>query len=134
MYLGALFAPSPIVSTIFAAQTSFHKSFPKDIKICVIKETHQILTRKGGSQDLKRRQVSNAFGNGARQIIRTEVSAPEYTCTSWVRCQFQCSPHQVCIAFGYLFSSHPPLAFESLHSKVFAPTICSLTLRYAPCP
>ena len=77
---------------IFIAQISFHTFFSKDIKTRVVRETHQIFKRKGGSQDLKRRQVSNAFRNGARQIIRTEVSAPEYTYTSWVRCQIQWSP------------------------------------------
>ena len=68
-----------------------------------------MITQKCNSQGNKGCQVSDAFGNGSRQQIVVNTSAPKHAYTDWVRCRIQCLPHHVYVVF-FFFEVIPPLS------------------------
>ena len=64
-----------------------------------------IYNKKGGSQVLKNCQIPNAVRDGAAQLVAFKISVPKYMYAGWVRCQIQCSLHEVCLTFCSLFLS-----------------------------
>ena len=88
---------------IFVAKILFksiHESSPKGVRSC--DRVPPISQTKGSSQISKRCQFPDAFWDVACDIVVSKNSASKYTYTGWVRCQIQCSPHQVYIAFYVL--------------------------------
>ena len=88
---------------------AIYESSPKGVQTCLGRETLRISPHKGCSQVLKRCQIPNVVWDGAHQIVASQISAPKYMYTGWVKCQMQYSQHEECIAFCSLIFLSSPL-------------------------